>query len=110
MTNGLLRHYVLDADNHLVKVDFLTWAMWFEENNRHVGYTEITSQITVSTVFVGLDMRFHRDGPPIVFETAVFGGPLDHEGGRYSSWDDADAGHKAMVRRVRQAIGQKVTP
>lgn len=104
------KHFILDVDNHVVEVDFLTWAMWLEDGNRRVGYTEITSQITVSTVFIGLDYRHFGNGPPILFETIVFGGPLDGDGGRYSSYDDAETAHKMMVAKVRAAIGQKVTP
>lgn len=54
----------------------------------------------VSTVFLGLDHRFGQ-GEPLVFETMVFGGPLDQEQERYSTWDEAEAGHKAMVERVK---------
>jgi hypothetical protein len=99
-----LKHYVLDADNHLVEVDLLTWAKWVEvPANRVVDYTEVNSEVTVSTVFLGIDHRFPGmpPGPPIVFETLVFGGPLDGDGNRYSSWDDAETGHKAFVRLAR---------
>lgn len=113
------RHYVLEGDdNKVVETDLLTWARWLENANRHVAWTQVTSQITVSTVFLGIDHRFDDKGPPLLFETMVFA--PDHvkpEGGdwfwgnwmwRYSSWDDAETGHKAAVRRVRAAIGQKV--
>jgi hypothetical protein len=102
-------YYVLDADNHLVPVDMWTWAMWLEGANRHVADTGITSQVRVSTVFIGLDHRIFGDGPPLVFETMIFGGPLDQEQWRYSSWDDAETGHKAAVRKAREAIGQRIT-
>src|SRR5262245_32019844 len=108
----LNKHYILDAEHHVIEVDWLTWAHWFEElSNRIVDYTQITSQIEVSTVFLGLDHRFHGKGPPILFETMIFGGPeeIDQYQRRYSSWDDAQAGHAAAVRMAREAIGQKVT-
>jgi hypothetical protein len=101
-------YYILDADNHAVKVDMWTWAQWFETANRGVGYTEITSEIRVSTVFLGFDHRFWGKGPPILFETLIFGGPLDGEGDRYSSHDDAETGHAMFVKKARAAIGQKV--
>jgi hypothetical protein len=103
------RHYILDADNHAVEVNFLTWAIWFEDADRRVGYTQITSHVEVSTIFLGLDHRHLGDGPPILFETMVFGGPLDGDGGRYSSYDDAEVGHRMMVAKVRAAMGQRVT-
>jgi hypothetical protein len=108
----MIKHYILDADNQVVETDMMTWAMWLEEGNRRVGYTEITSEISVSTVFIGIDHRFPGmgKGPPILFETMIFGGPLDQSTWRYTSWDDADTGHRAAVSKARKATGQKVTP
>jgi hypothetical protein len=101
-------YYILGADNQIIAVDAMTWAKWFENMpNRTVGYTQITSEILVSTVFLGLDHRFSGRRPAILFETVVFGGPRDGDMWRYSSWDDAEAGHAAAVRNVRAAIGQK---
>jgi hypothetical protein len=54
-------------------------------------------------VFLGLDHRFGGSGPPLLFETMIFGGPLDEEMWRYSSWDAAEAGHAAAVRKAREA-------
>lgn len=105
------RWYILDADHNVIKVaDLFTWGRWLEErpNERIIGYTEITSECCVSTVFLGLDHRTWGAGPPIIFETMIFGGPLDQQQWRYSSYDDAETGHKAAVRKAREAIGQKV--
>ena len=104
------RWYILDADNNIVKTDLMTWARWLEDvpHARIVGLTQITSKITVSTVFLGLDHRWFDDGPPILFETMIFGGPLDDEMWRYSSYDDAEVGHVMAVKKARAAIGQKV--
>lgn len=55
---------------------------------------------TVSTVWLGRDHRFGGDGPPIIFETLVFGGPLDGEMDRYCTEAEATAGHRAMVDRL----------
>ena len=101
-------YYILDADNRPVVVDVLTWAKWFEvTSNRIVDYTEITSAVHVSTVFIGLDHRFDDSGPPLLFETLIFGGPSDGNMERYSSWDDAVIGHRAMVRKTRALAGVK---
>jgi len=98
------RYYVLDDENHVVEVfDLVTWGEFMEGGNRTVGYTEITSAITVSTIFLGLDHRLYGDGPPILFETLVFGGPLDGQSNRYSSYDDAEVGHRMMVAKARAA-------
>lgn len=105
-----LKLYVLDEQNQVVPAqDSSEWAHWFDNTtNRIVGYTDITSEAHVSTVFIGINHRFFGEGPPIVFETMIFGGPLDGHQWRYSSWDDAETGHKAAVRKAREAVGQKV--
>jgi hypothetical protein len=102
-----LKYYVLDEHNGVVECDLITWGRFFEKmENRLVAYTEITSEINVSTIFIGIDHRMCGKGPPVLFETMVFGGEFDGYDYRYTSWDDAETGHKMMVARARAAIGQ----
>lgn len=72
-----------------------TWA--------RVAETYVTPSIRVSTVFLGLDHRF-GEGPPLVFETMVFGGPLDQDVDRYTTWEEAEAGHAVLVDRCRSIL------
>lgn len=72
-------------------------------DERCVAREEATPDITVSTVFLALDHQW-GDGPPMLFETMVFGGLLNEEMGRYSTWEQAEEGHKDMVNRVREAL------
>ena len=66
---------------------------------------------SISTVFLGIDHRHFGKGPPILFETLVSvrkerdetleeALSLDGHMVRYSSWDDAEAGHMALLRRI----------
>jgi hypothetical protein len=104
-----ITYYVLDAEHHVVECDVLTWGRFFERlENRIVDYTEIVEGTHVSTIFLGIDHRHWGNGPPILFETMIFGGPLTEHQWRYASWDDAQAGHDAAVRKARAAIGQKI--
>jgi len=105
-----VKYYKLDADNHVVETDLFGWAEFFETGPRFIDLTEITSQCRVSTVFLGLDHRFWGKGPPVVFETMIFGGPddIDQSQWRYTSYDDAVTGHKAAVRQARAALKQRV--
>ena len=90
-------HYVLDGHN-AVPAGLMEWAAMMERRDRHVAITKIgTSE--VSTVFLGLDHSFGC-GPPLLFETMVFGGPMDQEQDRCSTWEQAEAMHKAMCERV----------
>ena len=54
----------------------------------------------VSTVFLGLNHRWD-DGPPLIFETMIFGGPHDESQWRYSTEAMAQAGHAAIVAALR---------
>ena len=83
--------------------DLLDWATWFETANRTVKRSQLETGVTVSTVFLGLDHSFGMTGHPILFETMVFGGPLDQEQARYSTWEEAEKGHAEMLERVSGA-------
>jgi hypothetical protein len=104
------RHYILDDENQPVPCTLIEWALWWENfNNRVVDFTQITSECFVSTVFLGLDHRCSFDNcPPLLFETMIFGGPEAEYQRRYSTWDNAVIGHKAAVRLVRKALGQRI--
>lgn len=56
----------------------------------------------VSTVWLGMNHRF-GDGPPLIFETMVFGGEYNDEQWRWSTPPEARAGHAAVVERVRES-------
>ena len=58
--------------------------------------------VFISTMFLGIDHRFDDAGPPLLFETMIFGGPDDEETWHYSTWDDAVAGHAVAVKRQRK--------
>jgi hypothetical protein len=63
--------------------------------------------IEVSTVFLGMDHNWRESGPPILFETLVFGGPLDGEMDRYCTRAEALDGHQEMCERVAAAKREK---
>lgn len=91
--------YILDGHEVVLCEDLMKWASLFENADRRVA-KDIIGGVEVSTVFLGLNHNY-GEGEPILFETLVFGGPLDGEMERYSTWDEAKAGHAAMVERVK---------
>jgi hypothetical protein len=97
-----MRHYILEG-REAVPVGLLRWARWFETAYRHIGQTESCNGF-VSTVFLGLDHNFLGNGPPILFETLVFGGEWDGEMFRYSTFEEAVEGHY----RVCNLVGPKL--
>jgi hypothetical protein len=74
--------------------------------NRHVARFE-SPDVLVSTVFLGLDHNHSNDGPPIVFETLVFGGPNDQYMYRYATWDEAIAGHKRVCGDLTSGLSRE---
>ena len=96
----MMHHYILKG-KEVVPAELLEWAMWFETADRKVAETELANGLLVSTVFLGADHQF-GEGVPLLFETMVFpgGGNLDEQDcDRYSTWDEAVAGHEEMVNK-----------
>lgn len=91
--------YILEKQMPVPCSDLLKWGRWMQKSDRHVAYMEING-VRISTIFLGLDHSF-GNGDPVLFETAVFGGPLDHEMERYFTWKQAVAGHEIMCARVK---------
>lgn len=93
-------HYRLKPDHSIERVELMEWATYFETADRRVANTEEDGW-RVSTVFLGLDHQY-GEGPPLVFETMVFEGSFsDLLCWRYSTWDEAEAGHQRAVTLVR---------
>ncbi len=104
--HGWPQMYIL-VGHEPMAVDMLTWAKWIEKiDNRKVALTEINNKCEVSTIFLGLDHNWFGDGPPILFETMIFGGPLNREGQRYATWEQAERGHEEWVVQARKACAQ----
>lgn len=123
-------YYILDDNHQPVALTgphaALQWGRWFEgaigisgpaerrKDKRRVAFTDL-GWGSVSTVFLGIDHAWDG-GPPILFETMVFGNPKpdgtfpeeaeddDLVGSmrRYCTWDEAEAGHAEMVAEVRE--------
>ena len=84
------------------------WGQWFQQGKRKVARHR-KARTVVSTVFLGLDHGY-CGGPPILFETMIFGGPKDGYQVRYSTWDEAERGHAvacvlAKVKRKPRTKG-----
>ena len=93
LENGSVRkigdiYSVIDRKGH----DALSLKKSFDLKTK-VGEAE------VSTVFLGLDHSF-VSGPPVLFETMIFGGQYDQEMWRYHTKAEAEIGHKAVVQAL----------
>jgi len=97
--------YILVNRKPVAVHDLHAWAKAFEKGaDRVVKRETVAPGVDVSTVFLGLDHSFGIGGPPLVFETMVFGGVNDQDMDRYSTWEEAEAGHVAMVEKVRHGL------
>lgn len=101
----LIHHgrYILNAAGEPEPCENLyAWGLWMETADRHVADARFGA-VRVSTVFLALDHNFGF-GPPVLWESMVFGGPLDGETARYTTRADADAGHTALCIKVALAL------
>ena len=85
----------------------LEWARTFEQQSRHVAESFI-GDVRVSTTFLGLDHNFFGDGPPLLFETMIFGAdgkPWDYQE-RCTTWVQAEAMHARGLAAVHARVPQ----
>ncbi len=73
--------------------------MMEDPNARRVASTMV-GKTQISTVFLGIDYAFSPVGPPLLFETMVFGGSEDGYQTRCSTWEEAEAMHAKAVKLV----------
>lgn len=93
--------YILGGENGHTPIPCYSlheWGRWLETADRTVALSGNEDKY-VSTVFLGLDHRYWGGGPPTLFESMLFINGHGDEMDRYSSWEDAEIGHKAMVRK-----------
>jgi hypothetical protein len=102
-----MRLYILNVQGTpVLEPDLMAWGLWMGCKERIVSRDTVNDS-SVSTVFLGLDHNYGA-GPPILWETMVFGGPLDQEQDRCSgSREQAEAMHAKMVAKVRAVSHQK---
>jgi hypothetical protein len=103
----MIGQFILDETGSPAQCDnIVKWGEWMAEHDdeRRVARTNIDG-VDISTVFLGLDHN-SGNGPPLLFETMAFGGPngIDQECERYTTREEAEAGHRRMCDRVAAAL------
>lgn len=83
-------------------IPMLEWAALMENGEARTVARDEVGDLTVSTVLLGLDHRFGgADGPPVIFETMVFGHAIEAEfQWRYATKEQALAGHRQVVAAI----------
>jgi hypothetical protein len=94
------------SDRHLdingKPISFNEWAILRDDINYwKIGRDEISDDVMVSTVWLGINLGI--GGEVTIFETMIFGGPLDQEQWRYATLKEAKKGHRHAVEAARHA-------
>ena len=112
-----MRYYKLDGHTPIRVETLKAWADEVAQHDRITALTGIDpwrvdvtkiDEVVISTVFLVLDYRMSRGGPPLLFETKVFGGSLDRFQNRCATWDKAEAMHAVAWALVRGEHVQKL--
>jgi len=81
------------------KKEAAAWIAKLGDNDgRQIARDEI-GDVVVSTVWLGLNHSI-GDGPPLIFETMIFGGEHDEYQERYSTVERAREGHRRAIELV----------
>ncbi|MDO8628454.1 MAG: hypothetical protein Q7R56_01740 [Nanoarchaeota archaeon] len=89
--------------NKLVKAttDIKKWNKAMSSMGRKVKQENI-KKYHISTVFLGLDHGF--GGKPTFFETMIFGTGESNPCRRYTTWKQAEKGHKQWAKKLTNGV------
>jgi hypothetical protein len=77
------------------------WMRQIEDHDhRRIGLDEV-GDTHISTVWMGIDHSFWDHGPPVIFESMLFGGEFSGEMRRYHTEAEALEGHRHAVRNLQ---------
>lgn len=101
-----LTKYILDENGEPQPCDdVVRWGEWFEAScrngSRNIARSMVGS-VMVSTVFLALDHSFSDSGPPVLWETMIFGGWCDQWCRRATSKGGALQNHVRALRLARR--------
>ncbi len=92
-----IEYYILENKKPVKTEDTIKWAKWFGEKENWYVAKDIIDDSQILTFFQGLI----TEGLPKLFQTMVVSGELDGENESYFTWQEAEAGHKRMVEKVK---------
>lgn len=97
------RRFILVGEKAVRCAELKRWLNWLSESEDRlsVASTEC-GKLHVSTVFLTTDHNFFGVGPPLLFETMIFGPRRSIEyQERYSTWAEAKRGHARAVKYAK---------
>ena len=92
-------------------IELMDWVVLIEARDMTeygiIGNTHLADDVRVSTVWLGLNHNFSFTGPPLIFETMVFGMDDDEDWQwRYATKEAALAGHDRAVALVKDVLAK----
>lgn len=102
--------YTGQFNREVQPISFTAWmVLHADDNYRRVAFTTLKvpggEEIEVSTIWHGIDMQQSPTGAPLIFESLVMGGKGDERIDRYTTLNEAQQGHSALLEWVRQMDG-----
>jgi len=89
----MLKFFILKGRHAIEVPSMQEWAEWVMANpSGHVLAQDRVGEMEISTVFIGGWIFAHRKPYPL-FETMIFGPPMDGYQMRYDDYEAAMAGH-----------------
>ncbi len=104
-----MNHYkVIREGEEPVRIEpctHLEWAMQWA-NREHQLWRGLTAdgEAYVSTILLGFDANFGRFDKPALFESAITSGTGGKSILRYSTFEQAKAGHEELVKNWRTVV------
>lgn len=96
-----MRYGKLNPDKTITPLDdVIEWAKWFENFKERQIEQTIIGDVSISTVFLGINHSFYDDGE-LWFETMIFGGPHDGYEDRSATYNGALEMHERAVNIVK---------
>lgn len=89
-----------DGTVRLAKLEEMT-DDFFRDESRIVAKADM-GDAHVSTVFLGLDHSHTGEGPPVLYETMIFGGPHNEFQRRYCTRAQAKSAHESIVKALQE--------
>lgn len=92
--------YRLNKDGSVSPCSVEEWAQDFEaeRGGKRIRLDDV-GRVRVSTIFFGVDTAV--DGPPLVFETMIFGGAHDRWTTKTSTQAEAEQAHATALAMVK---------
>jgi len=92
-------YYILRGHEPVEVATTLEWGRFMEQSELRIVAQDRVGRYLVSTVFLGMDHNW-GEGPPLFFETMVFTNTEGNDCWRFSTWEQAEEWHHAVVRRL----------